>query len=63
VAELAVEALQAGCDLLWIPGAATDQDAAWQAVVRALRTGAIPAARIAEALQRVSVLRAGYGLG
>jgi beta-N-acetylhexosaminidase len=62
VADLAVAALKAGCDLLWIPGDAADQEAAWRAVVRALRTGAIPAARVAEALRRVSVLRAKYGV-
>jgi beta-N-acetylhexosaminidase len=62
VADLAVAALKAGCDLLWIPGDAADQDAAWRAVVRGLRTGAIPASRVADALRRVSVLRATYGV-
>jgi beta-N-acetylhexosaminidase len=62
VADLAVEALKAGCDLLWVPGDAADQDAAWQAVVRALRTGEVPASRVADALRRVSVLRAGFGV-
>jgi beta-N-acetylhexosaminidase len=62
VADLAVQALKAGVDLLWIPGDAADQDAAWRAVVRALRTGEIPAARVAEALRRVAVLRASYGV-
>jgi beta-N-acetylhexosaminidase len=57
-----VQAIKAGCDLVWIPGDATDQDAAWRAVVRALRTGEIPAARVAEALRRVSLLRARYGV-
>jgi beta-N-acetylhexosaminidase len=47
---------------LWIPGDAADQDAAWRAVVRGLRTGAIPASRVADALRRVSVLRATYGV-
>jgi beta-N-acetylhexosaminidase len=62
VATLAVQAIKAGVDLLWIPGDAADQDAAWRAVVRALRTGEIPAARVADALQRVSLLRATYGV-
>jgi beta-N-acetylhexosaminidase len=62
VADLAVDALNAGCDLLWIPGDAGDQDAAWRAVVRGLRTGEVPAARVAGALARVSVLRARYGV-
>jgi beta-N-acetylhexosaminidase len=62
VADLAVEALKAGCDLLWVPGDAGDQDAAWRAVVRALRTGEVPPARVSEALGRVSALRARYGV-
>jgi beta-N-acetylhexosaminidase len=62
VAELAVQAIKAGVDLVWIPGDAADQDAAWRAVVRALRTGDIPRARVADALRRVSVLRATYGV-
>jgi beta-N-acetylhexosaminidase len=62
VADLAVEALKAGCDLLWVPGDAGDQDAAWRAVVRGLRTGEVPPARVADALARVSALRARYGV-
>jgi beta-N-acetylhexosaminidase len=62
VADLAVDALKAGCDLLWVPGDAADQDAAWQAVARALRTGEVPAARVTDALRRVSLLRARYGV-
>jgi beta-N-acetylhexosaminidase len=62
VADLAVDALKAGCDLLWIPGDAADQDAAWRAVVRGLRTGDIPVARVADALTRISLLRARYGV-
>jgi beta-N-acetylhexosaminidase len=62
VADLAVQALKAGADLVWIPGSATDQDAAWRAVVRALRTGELPAARVADALRRVRRLRTAYGV-
>jgi beta-N-acetylhexosaminidase len=62
VADLAVEALNAGCDLLWIPGDASDQEAAWRAVVRGLRTGEVKPARVADALARVSALRARYGV-
>jgi len=61
VAQLAVRAIKAGVDLVWIPGDASDQDAAWRAVVRALRTGEIPVGRVADALQRVARLRADYG--
>ncbi len=60
VARLAVRAMQAGVDLLWIPGDVAAQDAAWRAVVRALRDGTIPAARMADALAHVSKLRADY---
>ena len=60
--QLAVRALQAGVDLLWIPGDVAAQDAAWRAVVRALRDGTIPASRVADALARVSKLRADYGV-
>ncbi|HMJ36010.1 MAG TPA: glycoside hydrolase family 3 N-terminal domain-containing protein [Baekduia sp.] len=62
VAELAVAAVKAGCDLLWIPGDAAAQEAAWRAVVRALRSGDLPSVRVAEALRRVSLLRAQYGV-
>jgi beta-N-acetylhexosaminidase len=60
VAELAVRAINAGVDLVWIPGDAAAQDAAWRAVVRALRDGTIPASRVADALAHVSKLRADY---
>jgi beta-N-acetylhexosaminidase len=60
VAQLAVRAIQAGVDLVWIPGDVAGQDAAWRAVVRALRDGRIPAARVADALARVDKLRADY---
>jgi beta-N-acetylhexosaminidase len=62
IAQLAVRALQAGVDLLWIPGDVVAQDAAWHAVVRALRKGTIPASRVADALARVSKLRTDYGV-
>jgi beta-N-acetylhexosaminidase len=62
IAQLAVRALQAGVDLLWIPGDVAAQDAAWHAVVRALHNGTIPASRVADALARVSKLRTDYGV-
>jgi beta-N-acetylhexosaminidase len=62
IAELAVRAINAGVDLVWIPGDAAAQDAAWRAVVRALRDGTIPASRVADALAHVSKLRADYGV-
>lgn len=62
VSEMAIEALKAGCDLLWIPGDAADQDAAWRAVVRAVRSGEVPRTRVAAALRRVAALRQAYGV-
>jgi beta-N-acetylhexosaminidase len=62
VADLAVQAVKAGVDLLWIPGDVADQDAAYRALVRALRTGEIPAARVADALRRIDALRSAYGV-
>jgi beta-N-acetylhexosaminidase len=62
VAQLAVDALKAGADLLWVPGGADDQTAAWRAVTRAIKDGRIPEARVAEALARVDALRAKYGV-
>lgn len=62
VARAAVAALKAGCDLLWVPGAAADQEAARRAIVRAVSRGEIPRQRIVEALARIDALRAAYGL-
>jgi beta-N-acetylhexosaminidase len=62
VASLAVAAIKAGVDLVWIPGGAEDQDAAWRAVTKALRDGAIPVSRVADALRRVRALRDDYGV-
>jgi beta-N-acetylhexosaminidase len=60
VAEAAVAALRAGCDLLLVPGDARDQEAAYRAVVRAIRRGKVPQARYREALARVTALRRRY---
>jgi beta-N-acetylhexosaminidase len=62
VARLAVDALKAGTDLLWVPGSADDQVAAWRAVTRAIKDGDVPEARVAEALARVDALRSKYGV-
>lgn len=62
IAKLAVDALQAGADLLWVPGGAGDQVAAWRAVTRAIKDGTVPRARVADALARVDALRSKYGV-
>lgn len=62
VPQLAVDALKAGADLLYVPGGADDQVAAWRAVARAIKDGDLPRARVAEALARVDALRDKYGV-
>lgn len=57
VAEAAVEALRAGCDLLYVPGDVADQQAAFRAVVRAIRSGRLEPDRIAQALERAAALK------
>jgi beta-N-acetylhexosaminidase len=57
VGQAAVDALRAGCDLLLVPGDRADQQAAYRAVVRAVRRGVVPQERYREALARVSALK------
>jgi beta-N-acetylhexosaminidase len=57
VAEAAVDALRAGCDLVLIPGDAADQDAAWRAVAGAIASGRLTAARVRQAEAHVAALR------
>lgn len=61
-AQLAVQAIRAGCDLVWIPGDAADQADAVRAIAKAMRDGKLPTARVADALRRVDALRAQYGV-
>lgn len=58
VAEAAIDALQAGVDLLVVPGGRAQQDEAYRAVVAAVRSGALEPARVADALARIADLRA-----
>jgi beta-N-acetylhexosaminidase len=58
VGEAAVAALKAGVDLLLIPGGSAQQDEAYRAVVAAVRSQAIPAGRIVDALKHIAKLRA-----
>jgi beta-N-acetylhexosaminidase len=62
IGRVAVDALAAGCDLLYVPGDARAQDEAWRAVTRALRTGELKRERVADALARVGSLKRRYGL-
>lgn len=61
VADAAVAALRAGCDLLYIPGDAAAQESAYRAIVRAIRRGTIPAGRAAAALRRAALLSRAHG--
>ena len=56
VGDAAVEALKAGCDLLLVPGGTAEQDAAYRAVLAAVRTGRLPKRRLDEAVRRVRAL-------
>jgi beta-N-acetylhexosaminidase len=55
-AQAAVQALKAGCDLLYVPGDAADQEAARAAVATAIRRGDVSAARVRDALGHAAVL-------
>lgn len=63
VADAAVDALRAGCDLLLVPGDRADQEAAYRAVVRAVRSGVVPMQRYRDALARVAALKRAYRAG
>lgn len=58
VGDAAVKALQAGVDMLVIPGGRAQQDQAFRAVVAAVRSGAVSAGRVRDALERIAALRA-----
>jgi beta-N-acetylhexosaminidase len=61
IAASAVAALRAGCDLLYIPGDAAAQESAYRALVRAIRSGAVPPGRVTAALRRVTLLQRVHG--
>jgi beta-N-acetylhexosaminidase len=58
----AVEALRAGADLLFVSGPAGDQQAAYEAVLRAAQSGELAAERIDEALRRALEAKRDYGV-
>jgi beta-N-acetylhexosaminidase len=62
VPKAAVKAVKAGADMIFISGPSGDQQAAYAAVLRAVRSGAIPRRRLQEALLRVLKIKEGYGL-
>jgi beta-N-acetylhexosaminidase len=63
VAEAALAALQAGCDLLYVPGPAADAESAYDAVVAAVQTGTLSRSRLAAADASVAALKRAYNLG
>jgi beta-N-acetylhexosaminidase len=62
IPDAAVEALRAGADMLYISGAAGDQQAAYVAVLRAIERGRIPRRRLDEAIGRILLAKQDYGL-
>jgi beta-N-acetylhexosaminidase len=62
VPDAAVQALLAGADLLYISGSAGDQQAAYAAVLQAVRSGEIPRRRLSAALLRALEAKEDYGL-
>jgi beta-N-acetylhexosaminidase len=62
VPDAAVQALRAGADLLFISGPAGDQQAAYAAVLRAVRRGEVPRRRLDAALLRALEAKEDYGL-
>jgi beta-N-acetylhexosaminidase len=61
VADAAVAALRAGCDLLYVPGDASTQEGVVRAITRAIRRGTVPAGRAAAALRRTALLQRAHG--
>jgi beta-N-acetylhexosaminidase len=60
--DAAVQALQAGADMVYISGSLGDQEAAYTAVLNAARSGKVSEARVRQALLRVLLTKQGYGL-
>jgi beta-N-acetylhexosaminidase len=62
VPDAAVEAVKAGADLMIVSGPVGDQQAAYAAVLRAVRGGEIPRLRLDEAVLRGLNAKRDYGL-
>ena len=62
VADAAVQAVAAGSDMVYISGPAPGQEAAYRALLAAVRSGTLPRARLDEAVTRVLTLKREYGL-
>jgi beta-N-acetylhexosaminidase len=62
IPDAAVQAIKAGADLVWISGELSDQEAAYTAVLNAVRRGEISEARVRQSLLRLLVAKGGYNL-
>jgi beta-N-acetylhexosaminidase len=62
IPEAAVQAVNAGADMLYISGSPDDQRAAYAAILRATRSGKISSARIDEAVGRILSVKRDYGI-
>jgi beta-N-acetylhexosaminidase len=62
VPDAAVAALRAGADMLFISGPPADQQAAYVAVLRAVRRGRVSRRRLNEAVERILDVKRDYGL-
>jgi beta-N-acetylhexosaminidase len=62
VGPTAVQALKAGADLLYVPGAPPAQERAYRAVLSAWQPGEISTARLRASARRVLTLKRAYGL-
>jgi beta-N-acetylhexosaminidase len=62
VPDAAVDAIKAGADMAYISGELSDQEAAYTAVLNAVRSGEIPESRVRQSLLRVLIAKRGYRL-
>ncbi|CAN5215170.1 beta-N-acetylhexosaminidase [soil metagenome] len=62
VSGAAVDAVGAGADAMILSGTATEQDAAYEAVVRAVESGEIPRETVYESAERILDMKRRYGL-
>jgi beta-N-acetylhexosaminidase len=62
VPDAAVEAIKAGADMVYISGDSGDEEAAYAAVLSAVRSGEVSEARVRQSLLRILVAKAGYNL-
>lgn len=62
IPDAAVEAIKAGADMVYVSGELSDQEAAYTAVLNAVRSGAIAEAQLRQSLLRVLIAKRGYSL-